>query len=125
MDEDQENVTAMTSEEKEKNYKDDVRRLVEIVQKEEMELEMMQKEEMEQEKQRGRVAPNMGAGGSHLQATSGPQEEDEGRDGQTVKTMKGRRKKNKRQKEKGGKRRKKRKSKRRRKRQCQKQGTRS
>ena len=76
MDEDQENMTAMTSEEKEKNYKEDVRKLVEIVQKEEMELEMMQKEEMEQEEQRGRVAPNMGAGGSHLQATSGPQEEE-------------------------------------------------
>ena len=40
MDEDQENMTPMTSEEKEKNYKEDVRKLVEMVQKEEMELEM-------------------------------------------------------------------------------------
>ena len=40
---------------------------------------MMQKEEMEQEEQRGRVAPNMGAGGSHPQATSDPREEKGGR----------------------------------------------
>ena len=33
---------------------------------------MMQQEEMEHEEQRGRVAPNMGAGGSHPQATSDP-----------------------------------------------------
>ena len=72
MDEDQENITAMTSEEKEKKHKEDVRKLVEMVQKEEMELEMMQQEEMEHEEQRGRVAPNMGAGGSHLQAMSVP-----------------------------------------------------
>ena len=52
-DQDQENITAMTSEEKEKKYKEDVRKLVEMVQKEEMELEMMEKEEMEQEEQRG------------------------------------------------------------------------
>ena len=76
MDEGQENMTAMTSEEKEKNYKEDLRKLVEMVQKEEMELEMMQKEEMEHEEQRGRVAPNMEAGGSHLQATSDPREEE-------------------------------------------------
>ena len=75
-DEDQENITAMTSEEKEKKNKEDVRKLVEMVQKEEMELEMMQQEEMEHEEQRGRVAPNMGAGGSHLQATSDPREEE-------------------------------------------------
>ena len=76
MDEDQENMTAMTSEEKKKNYKEEVRKLVEMVQKEEMELEMIQKEEMEQEEQRGRVPPNTGASGSHFQATSGPQEEE-------------------------------------------------
>ena len=75
-DEDQENITAMTSEEKEKKHKEDVRKLVEMVQKEEMKLEMMQQEEMEHEEQRGRVAPNMGAGGSHLQATSDPREEE-------------------------------------------------
>ena len=74
MDEGQENMRAMTSEEKEKNYKEDVRKLLEMVEKEGMELEMMQKEEMEQEKQRGRVAPNMGAGGSHPQAN--PREEE-------------------------------------------------
>ena len=72
MDEGQENMRAMTSEEKEKNYKEDVRKLLEMVEKEEMELEMMQQEEMEHEEQRGRVAPNMGAGGSHPQATSDP-----------------------------------------------------
>ena len=75
-DEDQENMRAMTSEEAEENHKEDVRKLVEMVQKEEMELEMMQKEEMEQDEQRGRVAPNMGAGGSHPQATSDPREEE-------------------------------------------------
>ena len=48
MDEDQVNMRAMKSEEEE-----DVRKLV----------EMTQKEEEEQEEQRGRVAPNMGAGG--------------------------------------------------------------
>ena len=74
-DEDQGNMTATTSEEKEKNHKEDVRKLVEMVQKEEMELEMMQQEEMEHEEQRVRVAPNMEAGGSHLQATSDPREE--------------------------------------------------
>ena len=73
MDEDQENMRAMTSEE---NHKEDVRKLVEMVHKEEMELEMMQKEEMEQEEQRGRVAPNMGASGSHLQGTSDPRQEE-------------------------------------------------
>ena len=110
-DEDQENMRAMTSEEEEENHKEDVRKLVKMVQKEEMELEMMQKEEMEQEKQRSRVAPNMGAGGSHSQATSGPREEEaeERRKGtrgpmQIVKTTKEGRKKNRRQKEKGSKR---------------------
>ena len=69
MDEDQENMRATTSEE---NHEEDVRKLLEMVEKEEMELEMMQQEEMEHEEQRGRVAPNMGAGGSHPQATSDP-----------------------------------------------------
>ena len=69
MDEDQENMRATTSEE---NHEEDVRKLLEMVEKEEMELEMMQQEEMEHEEQRGRVAINMGAGGSHTQATSDP-----------------------------------------------------
>ena len=42
---------------------EDVRKLV----------EMMQNEEVEQEKQRGRVAPDMGAGGSHPQDMSDPE----------------------------------------------------
>ena len=71
-DEDQENKRTMTSEEKEKKHWEDVRKLLEMVEKEEMELEMMQQEEMEHTEQRGRVAPNMGAGGSHPQATSDP-----------------------------------------------------
>ena len=75
MDEDQENIMAMTSEEKEKKHWKDVRKLLEMVEKEEMELEMMQQEEMQHEEQRGRVAPNMGAGGSHPQATSDPGKE--------------------------------------------------
>ena len=45
------------------NHREDVRKLV----------EMMQKEEEDQEGQRGRVAPNMGAGGSHTQAMSVPE----------------------------------------------------
>ena len=69
MNEYQENMRATTSEE---NHEEDVRKLLEMVEKEEMELEMMQQEEMEHEEQRGRVAPNMGAGGSHPQATSDP-----------------------------------------------------
>ena len=67
MDEGQENMRAKTSEE---NHEEDMRKLLEMVEREEMELEMMQQEEMEHEEQRGRVAPNMGAGGSHPQATS-------------------------------------------------------
>ena len=67
MDEDQENMRATTGEE---NHEEDVRKLLEMVEKEEMKLEMMQQEEMEHEEQRGRVAPNMGAGASHPQATS-------------------------------------------------------
>ena len=132
-DEDQENVRAMTSEEEEENHKHDMRKLVEMVHKEDMELEMTQKEEMQQEEQRGRVALNIGAGGSHLPATSDPREEEaeERRKGTRrprwadCKTTKERKKKNRRQNEKGSKRRKKRMSKRKRKRQGQKQGTRS
>ena len=44
------------------NHWEDVRKLV----------EMVQKEEEEQEEQRDRVAPNMGAGGSYSQAMSVP-----------------------------------------------------
>ena len=84
MDEDQENMRVTTSEEEEENRKEDVRKLVEMVEKEEMELEMMQKEEMEQEKRRGRVAPNMGAGGSHPQATSDPGKEEKEKKGTRV-----------------------------------------
>ena len=57
MDEGQENMRAKTSEE---NHEEDMRKLLEMVEREEMELEMMQQEEMEHEEQRGRVAPNMG-----------------------------------------------------------------
>ena len=63
MDEDQENMRAMKCEEEEEDHREDVRKLV----------EMMQKEDEEQEEQRGRVAPNMGAGGSHPQAMSCPE----------------------------------------------------
>ena len=69
MDEGQENMRTKTSAE---NHEEDMRKLLEMVEREEMELEMMQQEEMEHEEQRGRVAPNMGAGGSHPQATSDP-----------------------------------------------------
>ena len=55
MDEDQDNMRAMKSGEEEEEDREDVRKLVET----------MQKEDEEQEEQRGRVAPNMGAGGSH------------------------------------------------------------
>ena len=65
-DEDQENKRAMTSEKEEGNNKEDVRKLV----------EMMQKEEMKQEEQRCRVALNMEVGGSHHQATSDPREKE-------------------------------------------------
>ena len=40
---------------------------------------MMQQEDEEQEEQRGRVAPNMGAGGSH-QSHVGPRKERDQRD---------------------------------------------
>ena len=62
MAEDQGNTGVMRSEEGEENHKEDVRKLVET----------MQKEDEEQEEQRGQVAPNMGAGGSHPQAMSVP-----------------------------------------------------
>ena len=54
----------MKSEEEEEDHREDVRKLVEMMQKE---------EEQEQEEQRDRVAPNMGAGGSHPQAMSVPE----------------------------------------------------
>ena len=68
MDEIQENTRAMNSEEEEENHREDVRKVV----------EMMQKEDKEQEGQRDRVAPNMGAGGSHPQAMSVPERETRG-----------------------------------------------
>ena len=76
MDEGQENMRAKTSEE---NHEEDLRKLLEMVEREEMELEMMQQEEMEHEEQWGRVAPNMGAGGSHPQAMSDPRKKKETR----------------------------------------------
>ena len=79
MDEDQENITAMTSEEKEKKQWEDVRKLLEMVEKEEMELEMMQQEEMRHEEKRGRVAPKMGAGGSHPRPRRIPERKKMGR----------------------------------------------
>ena len=63
MDEDQGNTGAMRSEEEEENHREDVRKLV----------EMMQKVDDAQEGQWGRVAPNMGPGGSHPQAMSVPE----------------------------------------------------
>ena len=53
----------MVMDEIQENHREDVRKLV----------EMMQKEEEEQEQQRDRVALNMGAGGSYLQAMSVPE----------------------------------------------------
>ena len=55
-DEDQENMTAMKSEEEEEDHR------------EQKGSWSIQKEDKEQEEQRDRVAPNMGAGGSHPQA---------------------------------------------------------
>ena len=63
IDEDQGNTGAIRSEEEEENHREDVRKLV----------EMMQKKEDAQEGQRGRMAPNMGTGGSHPQAMSVPE----------------------------------------------------
>ena len=76
MDEGQENMRTKTRAE---NHEEDMRKLLEMVEREEMELEMMQQEEMEHEEQRGRVAPNMGAGGSHPQAMSDPRKKKETR----------------------------------------------
>ena len=69
MDEMQQNIRAMKSEEEEEDHGEDVRKLV----------EMIQKEEEEQKEQRGRIAPNMGAGGSHPQAMSVPERREMGR----------------------------------------------
>ena len=55
--------------EDQENHREDVRKLV----------EMMQKEEEDQEGQRGRVARDMGAGGSHPQANVGPRKERDAR----------------------------------------------
>ena len=74
MDEDQENMRATTSEE---NHEEDLRKLLEMVEREEMELEMMQQEEMEHEEQRGRVAPNMGARWLTLPGHVGSQKDEE------------------------------------------------
>ena len=72
---------------------------------------MMQKEEMELKEQRGRVAPNMGAGGSHPQATSDPREEEaEERRKRTRRPRGQKERKDKRQKEKKRKSKRKRKS---------------
>ena len=62
-DEDQGNTGAMRNEEEEENHREDVRKLV----------EMMQKKEDAHEGQRGRMAPNMRTGGSHPQAMSVPE----------------------------------------------------
>ena len=69
MDDIQENTRAMKSEKEEENHRGDVRKLVEI----------MQKEDEEQEEQRDRVAPNMGASGSHP-GHVGPRKERDQRD---------------------------------------------
>ena len=63
IDEDQGNTGAMRNEEEEENHREDVRKLV----------EMMQKKEDAHEGQRGRMAPDMEAGGSHPQAMSVPE----------------------------------------------------
>ena len=68
MDEDQENMKATKNEgEEEEDHEEDARKLVETT----------QKEEAEQEEQRGRVVPNMGAGGSYPQTTVASEEEGE------------------------------------------------
>ena len=66
MDEDQENTRTMKDEREEEEYRWDVRRKVVRMMKREEDLEG------DEEDERGRVAPNMGAGGSHTQATSDP-----------------------------------------------------
>ena len=56
-------VENLVMDEIQENHREDVRKLVEVV----------QKEEEDQEGQRGRVEPNMWAGGSHPQAMSVPE----------------------------------------------------
>ena len=68
---------ATRNEEGEENHKEDARKLVETT----------QKEEAEQEEQRGRVVPNMGAGGSYPQTTLASEEE--GEEERAVKCEKG------------------------------------
>ena len=63
IDEDQENMKAMKSEEEEEDHREDVRKL----------LEMMQKETRNRKSSGTEWAPNMGAGGSHTQAMSVPE----------------------------------------------------
>ena len=70
MDEIQENTRAMKSEEEEEDHRENVRKLV----------EMMQKEDEEQGEQRDRVAPDMGTGGSHSPGHVGPRKERDQRD---------------------------------------------
>ena len=76
MDEDQGNTGVMRREEDQENHREDVRKLVEMMQKEEVEQEEAADGEQQhsqekgeggesEEDGRGRVAPNMGAGGSH------------------------------------------------------------
>ena len=87
MDEDQGNTGVMRREEDQENHREDVRKLVEMMQKEEVEQEEAADGEQQHSKEkgeggeseedgRGRVAPNMGAGGSHPQATSDPRKEE-------------------------------------------------
>ena len=71
MDEDQENKRTMRDEREEEEYRWDARRKV---------VRMMKREEdqeADEEDEQGRVTPNMGAGGSHPQATSDPRKEEE------------------------------------------------
>ena len=78
------------------NHEEDLRKLLEMVEREEMELEMMQQEEMEHEEQRSRVAPNMGQVAHtprphrtrEKKKRKNERKRHEGRDGQTVKTTK-------------------------------------
>ena len=87
MDEDQGNTGVMRTEEDQENHREDVRKLVEMMQKEEVEqVEAADGEQQHSQEKgeggeseedgRGRVAPNMGAGGSHPQATSDPRKEE-------------------------------------------------
>ena len=87
MDEDQGNTGVMRREEDQENHREDVRKLVEMMLKEEVEQEEAADGEQQhsqekgeggesEEDGRGRVAPDMGAGGSHPQATSDPRKEE-------------------------------------------------